>query len=477
MRRILFALGALLCASQVALAQGAAQQPNLFWATPASGTGFLGLRAIALSDLSGTTSNIAASTLLGNPTGSPAAAQPITITSPLAFSGTSLGVTTPITVPNGGTGLSTFTSNLPLIGNGAGNLAQGTRSGNTTSFATTSGTLTNSHCVSIDPSGNFVDAGAICGTGGGGGIIAANTLLGNPTGSAATPQAVSLLSSLAFSGTSIGLSGTLTSNVASVPGFNVIGTIGAYSGGYGFIESDVTNNPSSPSSGVMFSILGRYTYNGTATPGFVSHFGGLIGWTTLSSTGVTVPLMIGTEGRLQVTAGTCSTCVSSENQVAANSGTISQWLGSDNAISSNTGTIGIAWGSDLNIANSGTITEAIGFGIPTPSNTGTIGTLVGYFFPDMSGVAGIGAKYSILEQDAAAILYHLGPVTLGAGVKLSPMTIASLPVCNSGSTGTVAFASDTTFLNAVAFHAVVAGGGAISAKTMVSCNGTNWVYD
>jgi len=79
MRRILSALAALLLCSQGALAQGSAQSPNLFWATPASGTGYLTLRAIGVADLAGTVSNIAADTLLGNPTGSPAAATPITI--------------------------------------------------------------------------------------------------------------------------------------------------------------------------------------------------------------------------------------------------------------------------------------------------------------------------------------------------------------------------------------------------------------
>lgn len=40
-------------------------------------------------------------------------------------------------------------------------------SGNTTTLATTSGTLTSGNCVEVDASGNFVDAGAACGGGGG----------------------------------------------------------------------------------------------------------------------------------------------------------------------------------------------------------------------------------------------------------------------------------------------------------------------
>jgi len=79
------------------------------------------------------------------------------------------------TVPFGGTGQTSFTANLPLIGAGASAISQGTRSGNTTTFATSSGALTSGHCVSIDGSANFVDAGGACTTGGGGGTVATGT--------------------------------------------------------------------------------------------------------------------------------------------------------------------------------------------------------------------------------------------------------------------------------------------------------------
>lgn len=70
--------------------------------------------------------------------------------------------------------LSGATANLPLIGAAGGGVTQGTISGNTTVFGTTSGTLTNGHCVSIN-SGNLIDAGAPCTTGGGGGTVTAAT--------------------------------------------------------------------------------------------------------------------------------------------------------------------------------------------------------------------------------------------------------------------------------------------------------------
>lgn len=73
----------------------------------------------------------------------------------------------PLDVPRGGTGQQTFTPNLPLVGNGTGAVGQGTRSGNTTTFGTTSGTLTSGNCAQFDANGNIVDAGAACGAGSG----------------------------------------------------------------------------------------------------------------------------------------------------------------------------------------------------------------------------------------------------------------------------------------------------------------------
>jgi hypothetical protein len=73
-----------------------------------------------------------------------------------------------LTVPRGGTGQTSFTSGTPLIGNGGSAISQGTVSGNTTEFVTTTGTLTSGHCVDIDSHGNFIDSGAACSAGGSG---------------------------------------------------------------------------------------------------------------------------------------------------------------------------------------------------------------------------------------------------------------------------------------------------------------------
>ena len=74
-------------------------------------------------------------------------------------------VTGTASVSQGGTGATTFTANLPLIGNGTSAIAQGTRSGNTTNFATVNGALANVNCLSADVNGNIIDDGNPCGGG------------------------------------------------------------------------------------------------------------------------------------------------------------------------------------------------------------------------------------------------------------------------------------------------------------------------
>jgi hypothetical protein len=77
---------------------------------------------------------------------------------------------------------------LPVVGNGSNPLTSGTKSGNTTTFGTTTGTLASGHCVSIDANGNLIDAGGICSVGGGIPNQPAFTTLCNPTASTAAVQ-------------------------------------------------------------------------------------------------------------------------------------------------------------------------------------------------------------------------------------------------------------------------------------------------
>ena len=92
----------------------------------------------------------------------------------------SLTLSTPLAVPQGGTGATSFTSSAPIIGSGSSALSVGSRSGSTTVFGTTAGSLTSGDCAQFDASGNIVDSGGSCGSGGGAGrLVKLGTLSAN----------------------------------------------------------------------------------------------------------------------------------------------------------------------------------------------------------------------------------------------------------------------------------------------------------
>ncbi len=70
------------------------------------------------------------------------------------------------------------TTGSPAYWSDSTHIDAGTRSGNTTKFATTSGTLTSGHCVQWDASGNATDAGAAC-SGGTSSLTNAHLFVGN----------------------------------------------------------------------------------------------------------------------------------------------------------------------------------------------------------------------------------------------------------------------------------------------------------
>lgn len=106
-------------------------------------------------------------TVCGNITGASNTPRP---TNPSAFLGAAGGTNGQIQYNNAGAlGGFSPTPNLPLIGSASSpNITTGTKTGNTNNFATSTGSLTNGHCIKIDASGNLIDSGAICG---GGGVI------------------------------------------------------------------------------------------------------------------------------------------------------------------------------------------------------------------------------------------------------------------------------------------------------------------
>ncbi len=94
-------------------------------------------------------------------------------------------------------GLGSATNGQVLV-NSSGSVAGVTRSGNG-NIASATGSLTNGDCVSIDASGNFVDAGGPCSVGGGGGTVSSATG-GQMTSYATTGTTVTGNANMTFSG-------------------------------------------------------------------------------------------------------------------------------------------------------------------------------------------------------------------------------------------------------------------------------------
>lgn len=86
----------------------------------------------------------------------------LSATSPVAIASTGAITCTTCT-----TNASALTANLPVIGAGGQASAVGTRTGNTTQFASWTGATTATRCVDTDASGNLQVTAADCGTGGG----------------------------------------------------------------------------------------------------------------------------------------------------------------------------------------------------------------------------------------------------------------------------------------------------------------------
>lgn len=140
----------------------------------------------------------------------------------LLLTGSSTGT---ITVQGSGTTIGTYNFNLPTSagtsggpllsgGGGASAMTFGTPSGNTTKFGTVTGALTNGHCIAADASGNLIDNGSTCGTGGSGTVTSSTA--GQVAYYPSSTNAVAGNSSLtiASSALTVGVAGSTTGSVA-----------------------------------------------------------------------------------------------------------------------------------------------------------------------------------------------------------------------------------------------------------------------
>lgn len=142
------------------------------------------------------------------------------------LSGSSTGA---ITVKGSGTTIGTYNLNLPITvgtsggpllsgGGGAAAMTWGTVSGNTSKFTTLTGSTTNGNCAAFDASGNLIDNGSPCGTGGSGTVTSSTA--GQIAYYASSTNAVAGNSSLTISGSTVtvGVSTTSTGKLTLAGG-------------------------------------------------------------------------------------------------------------------------------------------------------------------------------------------------------------------------------------------------------------------
>jgi hypothetical protein len=248
----------------------------------------------------------------------------------LGTSGGTLAVTA------GGTGVASFTANLPILGNGTSALTQGTRSGNTTTFGTVTGTTTSGDCVSFDASGNLHSAGVgACGGTGGAGTVASASV-----GQLAIYTAATTVAGLAGCNNGyFGTNGAGTVSCITTINTTLSGTITAL----GTIATGVWQGT---------PIAGQYGGTGVANTGFTITLAGnlttsganSLTLTTIGLTNVTLP----TSGNIMSQSGTSggipyynsATTVQSSGALTANRPVIGGGAGASPTVGTVTSTNG-----------------------------------------------------------------------------------------------------------------------------------------
>lgn len=319
----------------------------------------------------------------------------------------------------------------PLLsgGGGAAAMSYGSRSGNTTTFATTSGSLTNGHSATFDASGNIVDGGPL------------------PTGTINSGTA-GQLTYYAGSGTTV--SGNANVTVSS--GDLTLGVAGATAGSMA-VSGSTSGTITVKGTGAT---IGTYNFNlpttaGTSGQPLLSGGGGASGmsWGSLSGNTSTFGTVTGS-----FTVGNCVAADASGNLIdngspcgSGGSGTVTSSTATQIAYYP-ASTNAVAGNSALTISG-GALTVGV-----TSTTTGTLG---------LSG--GTSGKVTIQPQAAAGTYNFNLPTTAGTAGQVLISGGGGASAMTWGSAGLAAITSQTASFNASSNsqYCVDTAGGAVTA--------------
>lgn len=371
--------------------------------------------------------------------------------------------------------------NVPIVYNGTG-LVGSTKSGNTTDFATVSGSIASGHCVSVDNNGNLIDEGASC-------ISSSSGVNAGTVGQFAYYASSGSIVSGATSGTA----GDVVTFSSSGPADSLVNITNAGSGGNALIETwpanQYNNGPlvcmictlpaqgTSPATDLNHSTLygrnlsvsgsnagGRYLFGDSLTSeGHVNVMVGLGGTCAGDSCIMVTPSSSSTGSGGDIILGTGGDSGTGGNSViigpstpAGPSGGNSSGVVIGNA-ASGLGTQDIAIGGSSSTPSAGFRNIAIGNNASVATGSNTQSTVVGYNASATGGSASVVGQSATADSNSTAL--GTGTTAQG-GSSIAIGNGASAPV-----TSTTAIGTNAAITGGSSFYSIAIGNGATATAT------------